>query len=56
MSLIGVVGVDVDSSLDSLAVSESATWSGARFVSVGLAILAMSGAGLLAFRPKDSVE
>lgn len=56
MSLIGVVGIDVDSSLDSLAVADSTTWSGARFVSLGLATLAMAGAALLAFRPKDSIE
>lgn len=56
MSLIGVVGIDVDSSLDSLTVADSTTWPGARFVSLGLATLAMAGAALLAFRPKDSIE
>ena len=55
MSLIGVVGIDVDSSLDSLAVADSSTWSSARFVSLGLAIVAMAGAALIAFRPKDSI-
>ena len=56
MSMIGVVGVEDAPSLDSLATADSTTWSGARFVSAGLAILAMAGAGLLAFRPKDSVD
>jgi len=56
MSMLGVVWGEDESSLGLLSADEPSAWSGARLVSIGLAIFAMAGAGLMAARPKDTSD